>query len=127
MHRRRHPLAFAAAAAAALSIASLAWAAPAATVRVKGPTYSKAFKVVTCKNKGETDINLTGAAAGGDAPLRLRVVGNYRSGRLTIRGDINLDGKLTSIVVGDSGSLSVKGRFTTTGSKGPFTVTGRCG
>jgi hypothetical protein len=126
MHRQRSALAAAVAAVAALAIASLAAAATAPTVRVKGPTYSKTFKVVTCKNKGETDIALTGTAAGGDSPLRLRIVGTYRSGRLTIRGDINLDGKLTSIVVGDSGTINLKGRFTTAGSKGPFTVTGRC-
>jgi hypothetical protein len=125
MHRRRDPL-LAVAAVAALAIASLASAAPAATVRVKGPTYAKAFRVATCKSKGETDIALTGTAAGGDAPLRLRVVGNYRSGRLTIRGDITLDGRLTSIMVGDSGAITIKGRFTTAGSKGPFSVTGRC-
>ena len=46
---------------------------------------------------------------------------------LAFVGDINLDGKLTSIVVGDSGAITVKGRFTTAGSKGPFTATGRCG
>jgi hypothetical protein len=128
MNRRRHRLALVAVAAAvaALAIASLASAAPAATVRVKGPSYAKTFKVVTCKNKGETDIALTGTAAGGDGPLRLRIVGNYRSGTLTIRGDINLDGRLTSVTVGDSGAITVKGRFTTAGSKGPFTVTGHC-
>ena len=129
MDRRRRPglmLAAIAAAVTALAVAPPAVTAAGATVRVKGPTYSKAFKVVTCKNTGETDINLTGRAAGGDVPLRLRIVGNYRSGTLTIRGDINLDGKLTSIVVGDSGAITIKGRFTTAGSKGPFSVTGRC-
>jgi hypothetical protein len=132
MQRRRHGLAIAASATAAVaalavtSFATAAMAATGATVKVKGPTYSKTFKVLTCKNKGETDISLTGTAAGGDAPLRLRIVGKYRSGTLTIRGDINLDGKLTSIVVGDSGAINVKGRFTTAGSKGPFAVTGRC-
>jgi hypothetical protein len=129
MQRRRHGLAIAASAAAAvaaLAVTSFATAATGANVKVKGPTYSKTFKVLTCKNKGETDINLTGTAAGGNTPLRLRIVGKYRSGSLTIRGDINLDGKLTSIVVGDSGAINVKGRFTTAGSKGPFTVTGRC-
>lgn len=124
----RHGIAIAAATAlaAASAVAPIAGAASQPTVKVKGPTYSKVFKVVSCKNTGETDINLTGRAAGGDQPLRLRIVGTYRSGTLTIRGDINLDGKLTSIVVGDAGAINVKGRFTTAGSKGPFTVTGRC-
>jgi hypothetical protein len=128
-YRRRHGLALAALATCvtALAAASPATAAAGTSVRVKGPTYSKTFKVVTCKNKGETDINLTGRAAGGDAPLRLRIVGTYRSGTLTIRGDINLDGRLTSVAVGDSGAITIKGRFTTAGLKGPFTVTGRCG
>ncbi len=111
-----------------LAATSLAGTAKQPTVKVAGPTYGpKTFKVIRCINKGETDLNLTGTAPGGDVPLRLRIVGKYRSGTLTIRGDINLDGKLTSIVVGDAGAVNVKGRFTTAGSKGPFTATGRCG
>ena len=72
--------------------------------------------------KGETDINLTGKAPG----LKLRLVGKNKSGTLRITGLIILDGKVTSVVVGDAGNIKVKGVITSRSNKGPFTVTGRC-
>ena len=122
---RRRTIIFAAlaAAASALATAPFAGAAQQATVKVKGPGYGKTFKVVTCVNKGETDIALTGKAPG----LKLRLVGKNKTGTLRITGLADLRGKLTSIVVGDAGNIKVKGAFTSGGVKGPFTVTGLCG
>lgn len=109
-------------AGAALAAAPLAGAAKTPTVTVKGPGYSKVFNVVSCTNKGETDIALTGKATG----LKLRLVGKNKTGTLRITGFADLKGKLTSIMVGDAGNIKVKGVFTSGGVKGPFTVTGSC-
>lgn len=113
--------------AAGLATAAVLAAAPLATpakttVKVKGPSYSKVFAVVTCKNRGETDIALTGKTTG----LTLRVVGRNKTGTLAISGFADLKGRLTSVAVGDDGSINVKGAFTAGGVKGPFTVTGSC-
>lgn len=113
----------AAAAAMALGlVAALPAFAAKPTVTVKGPAYNKKFTVTSCKNTGETDLILTGKAPG----LTLKIAGKYKSGTLRIRGLADLDGKLTSVSVGDAGDIKVKGRFTSGGVSGPFTVTGRC-
>ena len=123
MRTRRLGLTIAAGAATAAVLAATLLAAPAkTTVKVKGPSYSKVFTVVTCKSAGETDIALTGKARG----LTLRVVGRNRTGTLAISGFADLRGRLTSVAVGDDGSLKVKGAFTAGGVRGPFTVTGSC-
>jgi len=104
-------------------VAALPAVAAKPTVTVKGTAYSKKFTVTSCKNTGETDLVLTGKAPG----LTLRLSGNYKSGSMKIRGLININGKLTSIAVGDAGNIKAKGVFVNTvGVKGPFTVTGRC-
>ena len=75
---RRHrgiAISAAAAVAAALAAAPIAGAASAPTVKVKARNYGKVFKVVSCVNKGETDVNLTGKAPG----LKLRLVGKNTS------------------------------------------------
>lgn len=123
MRTRRLGLTIAAGFATAAVLAATPLAAPGkATVKVKGPSYSKVFTVVTCKNTGETDISLTGKATG----LTLRVVGKNKTGTLAISGFADLKGKLTSVAVGDDGSIKVRGTFTAGGIKGPFTVTGSC-
>lgn len=123
MRTRRLGLTIAAGLATAAALAAAPLAAPAkTTVKVKGPSYSKVFTVVTCKNTGETDIALTGKAPS----LKLRVVGRNKTGTLTISGLADLKGKLTSVAVGDDSSIKVKGAFTAGGVKGPFTVTGFC-
>ena len=90
--------------------------------------YEKSFTVMSCRSEDESSVDLTAESDG----AVLAIAAAAGTGTLTIdasdeRGGVALTGRVTSVVVGDTGVATVRGTFTGTKFAGEeFTVTG-CG
>ncbi|MBX3287131.1 MAG: hypothetical protein KF703_17420 [Actinobacteria bacterium] len=99
------------------------------TVSLSAADYSKSFTVQSCTNPTESTLSLTATASGG---LTLTIAATDGSGTLAVTGGdeqdgINLSGTVTSVGVGDDGSIQVSGSMSSGSEPSePFTLTGSC-
>jgi peptidoglycan hydrolase-like protein with peptidoglycan-binding domain len=95
---------------------------------LSAPSFNKTFLVGTCKSGGETSVQLVGQADG----LTVKLSANNGTGTLSVDGStesdgITLKGNVSSVTVGDTGDVTVKGTFSAPNFAGEqFTATGSC-
>lgn len=99
-----------------------------AVLKVSSPGYDKSFVIGTCSSSGETSVKLNGQADG----LTVALNATNGTGTIAISGatesdGITLKGNVSSVTVGDTGDLTVKGTFGAPNLSGEqFTATGSC-
>ena len=90
---------------------------------VSATGYDQVFLFDACDNPAETTVSITGTTEDGEG--RINVSAEDGIGSISVSGNLELEGEVTSAQVGDAGNFTIEGTFDDA-AFGDFVIQGSC-